>query len=292
MSAKPSLLVVVPTYGALDYAAKAIHSIMENTTVFEPFVLLIDDCSPELQHGALEDPSRRTLACSELMQTISLYTQEQVKTHYFTDNGGLTRSWNRGLALGIENKHDYVCVTNSDVYFPNGWDVEILKGLEKYALVGPVTNAPGTEHEQYVGHYSVLYNHDSRDNIFSSYDSIRVVQNELLNVQHGRFKQATLNGFCMVAKTATWDRGRYSASCVFCPRNDVNSKGKANPTPLMTLNEYELQKRWHHLKLQSAICLGSYVFHYRAVSRGKDYLRGDWARLPPKRIPPMKGLLE
>jgi hypothetical protein len=47
----------------------------------------------------------------------------------------------------------------------------------------------------------------------------------------------------------------------------------------MTLNEYELQRRWKETGLKvRRRCLGSYVFHYRAVSRGDAHKKGDWVR--------------
>jgi hypothetical protein len=49
----------------------------------------------------------------------------------------------------------------------------------------------------------------------------------------------------------------------------------------MTLGEYELQGRWTKAGLETAICTGSYVLHYRAVSRGARYRMGDWVRAKP-----------
>ena len=71
----------------------------------------------------------------------------------------------------------------------------------------------------------------------------------------------------------------YDAEHVFKPRNDVNSRGHKNPTPLMTLQEYELQGRWHAAGLRSGVVLSSFVFHYRAVSRGeKKFGKGQTYR--------------
>lgn len=256
----PSILIVVPTYGHFDYAARAVRTALANTRTLTPHIAFIDDASPDWDSRVSLDLIGEHMA--------------RVNVHRFGENGGLTRSWNHGLKWAKTFDHDFCCVTNSDVEFPIDWDREIFMGLERgHHLVGPVTNAPGTNHEQYVGRYSMLYEKEKAQEDYNR------VQGELLTQQRGRYKATTLNGFCMVALTKTWWENAYDAEHVFKPRNDFNSKGERNPTPLMTLNEYELQARWHGKGLKTAVCLGSYVFHYRAVSRGDKHKRGDWARI-------------
>lgn len=260
---KPSILIVIPTYGHFDYAERAVRSALANTIHFSPSIAVFDDCSPD--EDACNKFGGFVLGCQFEYDVPASMTR-------FHANGGLTRSWNHGLHAAKTSGYEYCCVTNSDVMFPIGWDVEVIKGLEKYALVGPVTNAPGTQKDQYVDRYSVIYNRPT------AWADIQKVQDEIGKAKAGWFKELTLNGFCMVAKTETWWANAFDAEHVFRPRNDLNSKGEPNPTPLMTLNEYELQARWHAKGLRSAACLGSYVFHYRAVSRGDKYKQGDWVR--------------
>jgi hypothetical protein len=104
------------------------------------------------------------------------------------------------------------------------------------------------------------------------------VQNELLAKHSTKVKDMTLNGFCMMAKTSTWANNMYTTDQPFRDSNPFNSKGQPNPTPAMTLQEYELQARWHKLGLKSGVALSSYVFHYRSVTRGPRYNKGDWTR--------------
>lgn len=255
---KPSILIVVPTYNHFEYAAEAIASAFSAATHLDPHVLMVDDASPNWT------PIRPLLDAA---------SEDKFHEHVFEKNGGLTRSWNYGLTLAKNLRFDYCCVTNSDVVFTTGWDFEVVQALKRqYALVGPVTNAPGTSPEQYVGKYSGVY---SKEDPKANLD---VVASELSAAHAGRTKEVTLNGFCMIAKTKTWWDNAFDDEHVFKPRNDVNSKGEPNPTPLMTLNEYELQRRWHQRWLKSAVVLGSYVFHYRAVTRGDREKRGDWVR--------------
>lgn len=262
---RPTILIVIPTFSHFEYAVRAVESAFTNTKTFEPHVVVFDDASPDFHARVFDHAAPREIVTANL------------RVFRFNENGGLTRSWNHGLGYALERNFDACCVTNSDVIFAPGWDHDVFTALnsDKYALVGPVTNTPGTNSEQYVGRYSVLYDPMKKDDT----RHIQHVQDELFSAQSRRFKETTLNGFCMAAFTKTWWANAYDENHVFRPRNDLNSKGEPNPTPLMTLNEYELQGRWHAKGLKTAACLGSYVFHYRAVSRGDKHKRGDWVRI-------------
>lgn len=263
---KPTLLIVVPTYGAFDFAARAIRSATVNTRTCEPYFIVVDDATPVSARDHWHDLYG---AMNELRSGKAWY-------HSFSENGGLTRSWNYGIEGAINFGCDYCCVTNSDVVFTPGWDGPIVEGLKSgMALLGPSTNAPGTEEYQCADRwlpsgYPFVVNDDQ-----SNLDGIA----KALFEQNGNtIVRGPINGFCMIAETGTWDAHRYAKHEVFRPRNELNSFGKKNFTPLMTLQEYELQKRWHKAGLQTGLCPGSFVFHYRAVSRGRRYLRGKWFR--------------
>lgn len=265
---KPSVLIIIPTYNAYEYAAQAIRTAFEGTCALDPHVIVLDDASP----AWLDYINYNTMLLTHLSPEKRKAAEDHFVFTRYAENGGLTRSWNGGLRAAISQGMDYAVVTNSDVIFPPGWDLAIVEALEQHDLVGPLTNAPGSNVEQYVGNYSLLYNRETAE------QDIGKVQDELHKAQFKRYKRSTLNGFCMAAKVKTWRDNMYDAQCCFAPRNDFNSKGERNPTPLMTLNEYELQRRWHGKGLTSAIALGSYVFHYRAVSRGDKHKQGDWVR--------------
>jgi glycosyltransferase involved in cell wall biosynthesis len=272
----PSLLVVVPTYNQFDYAIHAIRTALAHTTQFDTHVAVVDDASP--------DRLNKTAAYAEYVTKLEALQHEfgrrRITTFSFDSNGGLTRSWNAGLRIACRDTHDFCCITNSDVLFAPGWDVPLLPAIRQgFDLLGPVTNTPGTEKEQYVGNYSVVYDKRHKDDT----EHIAAVQQELATNQGSRVKISVLNGFCLFgAVRATWWDTAYSATDVFCPVNTLNARGRKNPTPLMTLNEYEFQTRLHARGRRSGICLGSYVYHYRAVSRGDKYKRGDWARIQQK----------
>lgn len=274
---QPTLLVIIPTYGAFEYARRAVASALEHTRA-DVNVAVIDDASPglEIRDSTLE-PQEYIRAVLHRLGKLLVYgrPERRLWLSRFRENGGLTRSWNEGLVLARDRGIDYACVTNSDVIFTPGWDVSLIKALDEFALIGPVTNAPGTEDGQFIGRYTQVY--ERTDDA----QKLALVAAELARINSPP-RAATINGFCMMAKTKTWWDNAYDPfrAQVFKPLNTHNSRGQPNPTPTMTLNEYELQRRWHAAKLRTGYSPASYVFHYRAASRGDQYKRGDWLRLP------------
>lgn len=259
---RPTLAVIIPSYGHFNYVRKAVVSALENTRATEATVLLIDDASP----GGDDELKRIYYDFARHRSRLIL--------HRFSENGGLTRSWNLGLKMAKDKGFHYACCANSDLIFPLGWDISLNAVLEegKYSLAGPITNAPGSEKTQDVNNYCKHYVLTDEEQYLDSLS---------LSLHHQYIDHAvpaTLNGFCMMAKVDTWWDYAYEAAHVFCPRNDFNSRGQRNPTPLMTLNEYELQRRWHDLGLKSALVPGSFVWHYRSVSRGDRHKSPGWYR--------------
>lgn len=270
---KPTLLIVVPVYGHFDYAASAVSSALQSSQAFKTTVAVIDDASPEavdISHPLQHQFAQYAKTVRHFQETHDPTSIVQMR---FDEGGGLTRSWNAGLTYARDHGFDYCCVTNSDVIFAPGWDVEILEGLKKFALVGPVTNTPGDSKHQQVSRYSKKYSKTWAD----SFGHIADVQMDLTRLR-GKYFECHLNGFCTVAKTSTWWNHSFDATHVFRPRNDFHVNGQKNNDPLNAGNEDELQRRWQAKHLKRAACLGSYVFHYRAVTRGKNHLKGDWAR--------------
>ena len=253
--------IVIPTYSHFDYAEIAVETALRSCHN-RARVVVVDDCSPDHNEG---------LAILRRFSSDSK-TKHRFSTAWYQDHGGLLRSWNHGLEFFRDIGARVVCVTNSDVIFAPGWEEPIFDALKTYDLVGPVTNAPGTEELQYVAQYSQEYDRTRGDDP----EHIQDVQYALRKRWQDRVLKATLNGFCMVARTRTWWANSYDDEHVFRPHNPVNSKGQKNPTPHDTLGEYELQKRWHDAGMKSGVVPGSYVFHYRSISRGSKFRRGDW----------------
>lgn len=254
--------VIIPTYGAFDYAEAAIRSLFANS-VSKVCALLVDDASPDWK---------------SVGDSVYVRLREEFPDRFyavqFTENGGLTRSWNHGIEyfLSPSCHADFICCANSDLLFAPEWDKPLLAAAEKYALVGPLTNTPGPAVHQLV--QSRLLGYEVSDKPVDIAETARSLRQTFA----GRVSVGAVNGFCMLAHCMTWNSGRYDVEHVFRPRNDHNSKGQRNPTPLMTLNEDELQQRWSKLGKVSVACLDSFVFHYRSVSRGQKYAKGAWLR--------------
>lgn len=270
-----SVAVIIPTYGQFDYAARAIRSAIEQSWG-EVFIHVIDDHSPDW-------PKREILGNHLTWETFPGLLGEAMravpKGHItltrFARNGGLTRSWNSGLQNARSIGAKYACATNSDVVFTHNWDLHLIQMLNKgWHLLGPVTNAPGTEEHQHVRNFFPLYRLNDDQNYLN-----QVALSLADKFEQGEPYEHSVNGFCMFARTDVWWQNAYDRENVFRPVNETDSKGRKNPTPLMTLNEYELQARWRSNGLKIGVCPSSFVFHYRAVSRGDKHKKGDWFRI-------------
>lgn len=270
----PKLLIVVPVFNHFDYAAKVVVSALQRTTgVFEPTVVVVDDASPDRRSF----PGKEAWNCFQLClrDMRHLYGEDRVRLVLCEENFGLTHAWNVGLQTAREGGFDACCVTNSDVIFTKDWDAGVYYSLRKASLVGPVTNAPGNTHSQYVGRYSIVYDKAKKDDA----DHINDVARELYAAQHGRTLDVpSVNGFCMAAWTKTWWDNAHDADHVFKPRNDYYVNGAKNPDPLNEAQEDEFQRRLTAAGGTVGVALDSYVYHYRAVSRGDQHRKGDWAR--------------
>lgn len=248
--------LVLPTYRQLDYAQRAIDTFFETTP--DGVVFVVDDASPDWHYSWLR---------TEWTGRVSI--------HRFLRNGGLTRSWNKGISAASRLGAKYAIAGNSDILFSPGWLEPLKKAIDAgFSLVGPVSNAPGNTigQQQDVRKYYPGYvlSDDARD--------LATTARRLADANASKVVEAPLNGFFLFAKTEDWCSGAYDEIHAFRPCNELNSKGQPNPTPLMTLNEDELQRRWHKLGRRTGAVCDSFIFHYRAVSRGERFRSPGWFR--------------
>ena len=247
------LCVIIPTFGQIEYAAAAVESLFRSTP--RAWACVVDDASPnwESEYAKWLAPVHE-----------SLPSRLQIVTYPI--NGGLTRSWNRGLNEAKLHGAAYSCCTNSDVLFSRGWDAPLLECLDTtdYSLVGPVSNAPGytargaQDIVKYVKGYRLTDDREYLDRVAA----------DLRRSQADRVLQATINGFCMVGRTNRWHLGAFEEQNVF----------STAPKYRMSGNEDELQRRWAAKGWRAGVVPASFVFHYRAVTRGDAHRRGRWFR--------------
>jgi hypothetical protein len=85
------------------------------------------------------------------------------------------------------------------------------------------------------------------------------VQEEMYSKHGQEIWPSLINGFCMTALTDTWWSGSYSLEHVF------------RPDFKMIKNEDELEGRWLAIGRTIAIAPGSFVWHYRGVTRNSTW---------------------
>lgn len=229
------VLLIIPTYGAFDYAKRCIESFQKYTAHVSHEIILIDDCSPgwptELKYLKTHYDWGHTFFCMS-----------------FSKSDGLTRSWNIGLDYAKYAHHKYTICGNSDLLFTKGWYEPMREAMEDgYDLIGPMTNAPGHCPWQNINKYALQIDSDNEAELN------RIAM--MCNWVESHPTTARINGFCMMAKTDTWWQGSYDIKSVFDPRKKL------------TGNEDELQIRWLKLGKKIGFVPKSFIFHYRSVSR-------------------------
>lgn len=211
---------------------------------------------------------------SQLRGLIAAHPTCDINFYHYPTQFGLTRSWNRGLMIAHELGLDYAIAGNNDVIFTQQWASGMLHALQHYALAGPLSNAPGVT----AGGRQEIHKHIKNYTLTDDRRYLDKIASEIHSKHLGKVIDSPINGFFQMASMSAWRKGMYSAVDYYRPINNHTSRGTRNPTPTMTLNEDELQVRWRKLGLQSAVVLSSFIFHYRAVSRGDKYKRGKWFR--------------
>jgi hypothetical protein len=256
------ILMVVPTHGHFEYARAAVDSFFQHTSVddYDPLCLVIDDASSDWDDRHWHE-----------ITSVS----HRIRTVHYETPGGLTRSWNEGLRIARSTQARYCVLANSDVLFTPSWERALVHHLRGgFRLVGPCSNAPGTTSgdlqnvTRYIADYAL-----TDDPAYLAQIACR-----LCSDYYDAAYTTPINGFFLMAETTSWWRGAFDDYHVFRPRVEYLISGRRNPTPLMTGNEDELQQRWERLGFMSAACPGSFIFHYRAVSRGDDFKRTGWFR--------------
>lgn len=251
---------ICPTYNALEldkYTRLALSSFFETTP--NGVAIVVDDNS--------KDFTSYTDSLKSLNPHLYFIG--------FNTTGGLTRSWNAGLTKAQELNLDYVIAGNNDVVFTNRWYEGLLHALTNgYAMAGPLSNAPGTTAKG----IQEIDRHTDKFQLTDDRQVLNMIADDIYTKHLGKVFPSKVNGFFQIASMDSWIKGKYDKEFFYKPYNRYTSKGYINKTPTMTLNEDELQARWEKKNMLSAVVLSSYIFHYRAVSRGDNYKKGKWFR--------------
>lgn len=248
--------LVIPAYGHYDYVDLAARSYLERTP--DSAVVVVDDASPDFSDADAKVISRLKSAYKYNFGFIRL-----------PSNAGIHTAWNVGIESAIQDGADVVIAGNSDLYFPEGWHTQILDEVYPLRLCGPVTNAPGPQLEQLC------------PSPCSSQLEADAVQSRLPAAPARPVKE--LNGFCMAATVDAWKASSLPGGLFFKPCVEFNSRGKPNPTPRMTLGEYEMQGRMKRAGVELRVCPNSFVYHFRSVTRGRRFSHGQGSRIEEPR---------
>lgn len=265
MDDSPHILVIVPTYGAFEYARKTLTSLFAHSGP-NTHAIVVDDGSPAWNNDWYQDVGGTVGVCHCL------------------ENGGLTKALNVGFGLAYGLNCDYIAAVNSDIIFTAGWWQPLVYNLQHgYDLVGPVSNAPGVSSRGVQDVKRWACGVGTSDTA----TSLKAVPKILKATYSNRVEPCDINGFFLMSRRTAWIAHAYEyRQFTFPPSIDIMPSGRANPTPLMTGQEDWLNHRVKRAGGRVGACLGSYIFHYRSVTRGVRHAVGDWHRMkePPARV--------
>jgi glycosyltransferase involved in cell wall biosynthesis len=245
--AQDGIVFILPAYNKFGYARMAALSFLKYTER-PKLILLVDDASP-YYHRQDWNAWRAGIPEECLIEQL------------FTTNGGLTRSWNWGLTKARELNWRYTICGNSDIRFTPGWEHGLIHHVDRdYALVGPVTNAPGVTNggNQQVARFCPAYDLARQSDSAAQLAKVAGYLRSKYPIERVDGPMP-VNGFFMFAQTAKWWEGAFDATHVF------------DPSKKMVGNEDELQKRWQKRGWKTGFVPSSFIFHYRAVSRGDSF---------------------
>lgn len=231
------VLLIIPSYGHFGFVRACVESLARypGSSKHSVEYCLIDDASE----------GWATLKLDE-------WPVRPIKHHHFSFRGGLSRSWNEGLRIARSEHARYAICGNSDLLFSPSWLEPLIDSLDEgYALVGPLTNAPGHATWQNVRPFCTFL----RKSVIDDSDESRTAISVSLRASGIGSIEAPINGFLLAATVETWWRGAFDETNVFNPKFPLEH------------NEVELQHRWRQRGFRSAMVPQSYVFHYRSVSR-------------------------
>jgi len=151
VSQNPTLSIIIPVYGKLDFLARCLHSIQIAKTNIDFEVIVVDDCGPE--------------------KVISKFKEKLngIRIHQNEKNSGFTNTCNQGAKIA---NGAYLCFLNSDTIVTDYWCDSLLNGFllaENVGIVGPrLLYENGTLQE-------------SGGIVFSNADAANIGRNESIN---------------------------------------------------------------------------------------------------------------
>lgn len=218
-------LLVLTTAGRLHFLHDAIMTLQDPIDV-----LVVDDATP-LEVGI-------KAFCDE--HKLNFITKDRPR--------GLTHSWNLAYRYFCDNNYDACILSNDDVRFPKDFSHGLVKGVQKFSIVCPVSNKPTKSKKHYQDQWLLRYTKIAVTKEDHSRDAIQ----QFLQTRYEKnpYKRICyFNGFCFA-----FGKGISQ----FGISKDILFNGRIN-----TKNEILLRKRIVAREGSMALCLTSYVFHWK-----------------------------
>jgi len=238
-------LLVLTTAGRLHFLHDAIADLRDSIDV-----LVVDDATPP-QVG------------------IAAFCKKH-RLHFITKHHakGLTHSWNLAYQFFKTHGYDACILSNDDVRFAKGFSRGLLQGTKKFNVVCPLSNRPTRSPKKFALQHLRHYTNMVATKEKSNRDAIQYFLEKKFG-KHPYTPIGGFNGFCFAF-------GRSISK--FGISDNVLFNGHAN-----TKNEICMYRRIKHRGGSMAICLTSYVFHWKKGTYGELRLKHAdelWIRSP------------
>lgn len=177
-------------------------------------------------------------------------TQSYLKSNGFTiferkKPIGLTYSWNLAYQKFKDEGYDVLILANNDVLVNQYGLQNLINATKEHNLVCPLTTKLGAGHNWQNQALGVHYPKIGID--ASKPENMMKIQTKL---QNRTVKMNKFNGF-FFAMSREIITASYNANNLFDPKN---------------INVHQEGDLYSRLKSQPAVCLGSFIFHYKGVS--------------------------
>lgn len=169
--------VIVPVFNQLEMTGECIEAIRRNTKGYE--LIIVDNGSEPAFVPLLE------LHATEFTGFVnpSLIRNEE--------NLGFPVAVNQGIRVATG---DVIVLLNNDVFVTPGWSERLLKGLEKYDIIGPCTN------------YSSGLQRVNLEGIYNDIDELNIEAVKWSEMHDGKIDEVNwLIGFCFAFKKSLYD---------------------------------------------------------------------------------------
>jgi len=181
---------------------------------------------------------------------------EQHKLNFITKDRprGLTHSWNLAYRYFRDNGYDACILSNDDVRFPKSFSYGLVKGVQKFSVVCPISNKPTRNPKMFQDQWLSRYVQMPATKKGHSRDAVQ--QSLRAKYRKNPYKKIFhFNGFCFAF-------GKRISQ--FGVSKDILFNGHLN-----TKNEVLLNKRIVARGGNIAVCLTSYVFHWKRGTYGE-----------------------